>query len=311
MENKELIILENTTPDNILNVEVKQGSISFDVEKVKAVINSYLEKYDGLIIEENQIKEIKAEVAFLRKQKTLINKNRIELSKEYDKPLIEYKSNCDSIMDMIENAIYNLNNQLLNFEEKRQQLKLKQIEELKKRITNLQHLDDGFELEIKKEYLNSTYSISKIKKDFEEQILYYREEQKAVKQYEENIKIKKHALEDLINKANENNNLTEKLSYVELEYLLDEVSLEELPNKVQSIIEERITDNSKETEDENITVVETPEKTINATLKLFDITESQLTMIKEYLTQNQIKFEQIPEIDELAKTFSDEFEINA
>lgn len=311
MENKELIILENTTPDNILNVEVKQGSISFDVEKVKAVINSYLEKYDGLIIEENQIKEIKAEVAFLRKQKTLINKNRIELSKEYDKPLIEYKSNCDSIMDMIENAICNLNNQLLNFEEKRQQLKLKQIEELKEKITNLQHLDDGFELEIKKEYLNSTYSISKIKKDFEEQILYYREEQKAVKQYEENIKIKKHALEDLINKTNENNNLTEKLSYVELEYLLDEVSLEELPNKVQSIIEERMTDNSKETEDENTTVVETHEKTINATLKLFDITESQLTMIKEYLTQNQIKFEQIPEIDELAKTFSDEFEINA
>lgn len=101
----ELALIPNNTPENVLNTQITLGEISFDVDLIRNTVKNYLSKYDGLVVQESDIKIIKGEVAFLRKQKTLINKNRIELSKEFDKPLVQYKSDCDSIMDEIENVI--------------------------------------------------------------------------------------------------------------------------------------------------------------------------------------------------------------
>lgn len=293
MENN-LILVENSTPDNILNTQVILGTINFDVELVKEKVGKFLSKYNGLIIEKEDIKQIKSEIAFLRKQKELINKNRIKLSKEFDIPLVQYKSDCDSIIELIEQSISGLNNQVSSFEEKEKEEKRKNIEEIMEKMLKMHSLDGEFEFEFDPRYLNTTYTMNKVKEDLDRQIREYYNLINAQKVFEEKQKMKKQLLETTINLLNSKNDFVKPMSYVEFENLLDDVKYDELEEHLYKIANKR--------EKKEILIKKEPEivkkeikqynnlNTNSYTLTLVNITEEKLQQIEEKLKELNVDY---------------------
>lgn len=305
----ELALIPNNTPENVLNTQITLGEISFDVDLIKNTVKSYLSKYDGLVVQESDIKTIKSEVAFLRKQKTLINKNRIELSKEFDKPLVQYKEDCDSVMDVIEDTITYLNNQLNNFEQKRKEEKRKQVEDLMNNIRMLKHMPENFEFIFEDNFLNATKNLTKIKEELFEQCNQYEIMKKLEKEMAEKLKAKKMILEDMISKFNEQLDISNKMRYTDYEEILDEIKLDELENYMNNEFQKHF-ENIKKVETKKVEVKEIPIKEVDTLKQKYIIKTSyigdyELLQIKNLMKSLNIEFE-----IETMKEQKNDFDIN-
>lgn len=308
----ELALIPNNTPENVLNTQITLGEISFDVDLIRNTVKNYLSKYDGLVVQESDIKIIKDEVAFLRKQKTLINKNRIELSKEFDKPLVQYKSDCDSIIDEIENVIVYLNDQLNDFEERRKDLKKQQVEDLMNKVRMLKHMPDNFEFIFEDSFLNATKNLTKIKEELFEQCNQYEIMQQLEKEIEEKTKAKKILLEDLISKYNERLDIAHRLRYTDYEHLLNELDIMELDNYINFEFQ-RISAEIRNAEVKEVEVKEIPIKEVDTIkqkyiIKTSYIGENDLERLKEFMRNSNIEFE-IEKIEEQKNDFDVNFDI--
>lgn len=308
----ELALIPNNTPENVLNTQITLGEISFDVDLIRNTVKNYLSKYDGLVVQESDIKIIKGEVAFLRKQKTLINKNRIELSKEFDKPLVQYKSDCDSIIDEIENVIVYLNDQLNDFEERRKDLKKQQVEDLMNKVRMLKHMPDNFEFIFEDSFLNATKNLTKIKEELFEQCNQYEIMQQLEKEIEEKTKAKKILLEDLISKYNERLDIAHRLRYTDYEHLLNELDIMELDNYINFEFQ-RISAEIRNAEVKEVEVKEIPIKEVDTIkqkyiIKTSYIGENDLERLKEFMRNSNIEFE-IEKIEEQKNDFDVNFDI--
>lgn len=314
----ELALIPNNTPDNVLNTQITLGEIYFDVDLIRNTVKNYLSKYDGLVVQESDIKNIKSEVAFLRKQKTLINKNRIELSKEFDKPLVQYKTDCDSIMDEIENVIVYLNDQLNDFEQRRKDLKKQQVEDLMNKVRMLKHMPDDFEFIFEDSFLNATKNLTKIKEELFEQCNQYEIMKQLEKEIEEKTKAKKILLEDLISKYNEKLDSIHRLRYTDYEHLINELDIMELDNYINFEFQIRFAAmrNAKEKENETkeISIKEDnvikEEKIQRYLIKTSPMSINKIEKIKEFMKSLDIEYE-IELIKEKYDSFDTEFEICA
>lgn len=308
----ELALIPNNTPENVLNTQITLGEISFDVDLIKNTVRSYLSKYDGLIVQESDIKTIKSEVAFLRKQKTLINKNRIELSKKFDEPLVQYKEDCDSVMDVIEDTIIYLNNQLNDFEQRRKDLKKKQVEDLMDKVRMLKHMPDDFEFIFEDNFLNATKNLTKIKEELFEQCNQYEIMKQLEKEMAEKLKAKKMLLEDIISKFNEQLDVYNKMRYTEYERILDEIKLDELENYMNNEFHKHF-ENVKKVEAKNVEVKEIQIKNADILkqkyiIKTSYITDCELSQIKDLMKSLNIEFK-IEAVEEQKNDFDINFDI--
>lgn len=309
----ELALIPNNTPENVLNTQITLGEISFDVDLIKDTVRSYLSKYDGLVVQESDIKNIKSEVAFLRKQKTLINKNRIELSKEFDKPLVQYKEDCDSVMDVIEDTITYLNNQLNDFEQRRKDLKKQQVEDLMDKVKMLKHMPDDFEFIFEDSFLNATKNLTKIKEELFEQCNQYEIMKQLEKEMAEKLKAKKMLLEDMISKFNEQLDISNRMRYTDYEEILDEIELEELEDYMNKEFQEKLNsikpeEPVKEIPVDNCEIIKPLEKK-RYLIKTSPINNIELAKLKDFMNSMNIGFE----IEKMAENIEidTEFEISA
>lgn len=206
------------TTENSLVVKctnIVPGNIVFDSEPIKTIVSNFLTKYDGLVITEDDIKDAKSELAFLRKQKKTINDSRIKVSKEFMVPVDTYKAECDSIIELIDSTVESINNQVNYFEEKRKEEKKNEVLALMKELKELHHLDDDFEFEMNSKFLNKSTTMATIKDMLIEQM----EKYKYKVMVENEIKRKKQFIIDTINELNSKNNV--ELKYADYEYLAE------------------------------------------------------------------------------------------
>lgn len=316
----ELTLIPNNSHENVLNTNIVPGEISFDVDLIKTVVQGYLSKYNGLIVQENDIKTIKSEVAFLRKQKKLIDKNRIELSKEFDKPLIKYKSDCDSIMDLIEETIVYLNNQLNDFEEKRKKTKKIQVEGLMNKVRLIKHMPDDFEFNFEDSFLNATKSLTKIKEELLEQCNQYEIMKQLKKEMEEKIKAKKMLLEDMIAKLNENLDIGNKMRYTDYEHVIESIEINELEdymlNEFRKYLDKQMSGENIEKEilngiEEKNKEEQQEEVLKTYSIKTYDISQNQLKQIKNFFDSMNINYRINLKENKENNDFNMEFDIYA
>lgn len=295
MENN-LILVENSTPDNILNTQITLGTINFDVDSVKEKVGEFLSKYNGLIIQQEDVKQIKSEIAFLRKQKELINKNRIKLSREFDIPLVQYKTDCDGIIDLIEESINELNSQVFSFEQKEKEEKRKEVLELIEKYSKLYHIENykDFEFECKEQYLNKTMTIKKIENDLLTQLEEHKNFLQMEKLITENEKTKKKLLETTIIKYNQQYNLKSPLLYTEYESMIENINISEIDEQISILAK-------KQYDKENTIIKEDKkEKTKIEKIKIqnkkeiflkLNITDDQLKTLTAFLENNNFDYE--------------------
>lgn len=101
---------------NDINVAIV-NDITFDTYDVmKQQLITELEKYNGLVVNEDNIKDGKKIRAKLNKLKKKINDRRIEIKKKYDEPFVVFKDKIDSLIALIEEPIKHIDNSIKEIE---------------------------------------------------------------------------------------------------------------------------------------------------------------------------------------------------
>lgn len=193
--------------NNLVTVQ-NVGKIAFDFEQAKAYLQNRLDEYRGVVFTEETKADAKKTVAELRAEKKAFNERIREVKNEYMAPFMEFSEKATELMDLYDEPINFINQQIVDFEEKRKAEKRELIRSI------YEEYIDGLE-----EYLpyskiynpkweNSTYTQKAIRGDIFE----------LVHSTKEAIKTIRNMNSDAVDKALEmyksNLSLTEAITYI-------------------------------------------------------------------------------------------------
>lgn len=95
------------------------GSIETNIALIKDRALSIKSFYENLVIAEDDVKDMKAEMAALNKTKDVVKKYRIDIVKEFNKPLDEFVANAKETEKLLSEAHDSLKSQVKVFEDAR------------------------------------------------------------------------------------------------------------------------------------------------------------------------------------------------
>lgn len=139
--------------------------ISFNAEEIKTELAQRLEKYNGLVYSEENIKEAKADRATLNKFKDAIEGKRKEMKKACLAPYESFETKIKEITAMIDKPILAIDTQVKNYEQAKKDEKLEGIKTFyADRVGDLAELVP-FDRVFNQKWLNATYKASEIEKE--------------------------------------------------------------------------------------------------------------------------------------------------
>lgn len=170
-------------------VPTEQLDFSVDYQPTKIVINNqdkleralkaYVNKYSGLVVSEQTLKDdkkVKKELNSLKKQ---LNFKRIEIHKMFDQPYTDFKSDIDDMISQIDEVVNPINEGISKFEEQQKQQRLEDVKaEIAEMAPNYDIQPD--EIEIDKSWLTKSFSESKRVKAIADQMGYIRQQHKIM-----------------------------------------------------------------------------------------------------------------------------------
>lgn len=307
--------------------EIKPVESNF--ESLKVELKEQLEKYQNLVVVEEDLPKYKEDKAKLNKLKKALNDQRIRVKKEFTAPITAFESQVKELIVMVDDPVKCLDDQLKKFEEKRKEEKKQKIVDL---FTELNDIDQ-FKLTriFDESWLNVSVSMKKIKETITTEIEKIHADIQAItdlqSEFEDELQkiyLKNFSLSEAINRNNEYNRIKEKQEaerkakeHAEKERIEREkqVEIKRKEQEAQAEIERL----KKELESKDIQVLpvekksevlDVPEKTPEQRLKeannpevyyqnnvepqVIDfrvwVTPEQKTLIKDFLVSNNIKY---------------------
>lgn len=103
--------------------------IETNFEAVDAYLTEAMEPYTQMVVTEDSIGDAKKTLAQLRKLKDGINAQKIAVKKEWMKPYTEYEDKAKTLMSRVEKGISNLDGQLKDYDARRKEEKMKELEQ--------------------------------------------------------------------------------------------------------------------------------------------------------------------------------------
>jgi len=154
----ELIIYQPTDDQFITDIK-------FNDEEIKKELAIRLEKYNGLVYSEENIKEAKTDRASLNKFKDAIETRRKEIKKQCLKPYEDFESKIKDIVAMIDKPILAIDSQVKAYEQIKKDEKLEGIKTFyADRVGELADLVP-FDRIFNQKWLNATYKGADIEKE--------------------------------------------------------------------------------------------------------------------------------------------------
>jgi hypothetical protein len=153
------LVIYNPTEEQFIK------EISFNADEIKTELAQRLEKYNGLVYSEENIKEAKADRATLNKFKTAIEDKRKEMKKMCLAPYEKFEIQIKEITAMVDKPILAIDSQVKAFEQIKQDEKLEGIKiYYADKIGDLAKLVP-FEKIYNPKWMNVTYKGSEIEKE--------------------------------------------------------------------------------------------------------------------------------------------------
>lgn len=188
------LIIHSPSEDGFLK------EISFNHEEIKQELTVRLEKYQGLVYSEEEIKIAKNDRATLNKFKEAIECKRKEVKKQCLAPYEVFEAKVKEILSLVDKPILEIDTQVKSFEEKCKTDKKQEIEAIY--ADSVAELKDVLPLKAiwNEKWLNSSYKISNIAGEIVKTIETAREDLKIIEDLksEFELEIKNRYLETLL-----------------------------------------------------------------------------------------------------------------
>ena len=275
----------------IKTMKTTPAIIDFNFEEIKNNLIEYSKKYVGLIVTEENEKEmvvVKNEVSKLEKT---IDSYRLERKKELEKPIKEFEIKCKELMKVIEEVSYPIREQLNFFEEKRKEAKEKEVNILIQKIIEKYNLEKKYsdQLTINSKYLNKGQKEKDTVQDLEQRAEALKNMQEQEKQLQKMKEEKIDLIQKTIDKKNKEHLLNLKISnFMNLIEKTATEIIEEIDKVVNSELQKIEKINNEKQEEIKITEKEL-KKTYLITIRNIDKTD--IEKIKNELNDEFYDFE--------------------
>lgn len=148
-------------------------------DKLERALKAYVNKYSGLVVSEQTLKDdkkVKKELNSLKKQ---LNSKRIEIHKMFDQPYTDFKASIDGMVSQIDEVVRPIDEGISKFEEQQKQERLEDVKaEIAEMAPNYDIQPD--EIEIDDSWLNKSLSRIKRTKAIADNMAYVRDQKREL-----------------------------------------------------------------------------------------------------------------------------------
>lgn len=208
-----------------LEVQKELPVIKTNYEEVKISLVETVNKYKGMVVTEDTLKDCKATQKELASLRTKIDTYRKDVKRVIEAPIKNFESKCKELISLVEEAENPIKEGIKVFDDKRREDKKVIAEKLIKNIITEYEISEEYasELTILDSYVKLTAKPSEVKNDLEKRAL-------LIKQKQNEVEEKKKAVIAAIDNANKD--INRKLQCSEFERYIKNYSLVDILNKI-------------------------------------------------------------------------------
>lgn len=151
-----------------IQLEKQLPVINMNFEEVKNSLQATINKYSGLVVTEEGLKDCKATQKELSKVKTTLDKYRLSVKKEMLVPVTEFENQCKELIGLVAAAETPIKQGILLFDNMKKQEKAEWAETILEETMFKYNLDDFYKLQI--DISDITINLSNSKKSIQEEI---------------------------------------------------------------------------------------------------------------------------------------------
>lgn len=264
--------------------EKELGTLKTNAINILTKVKEILPNYDAKYYDEENIEKAKEDKALLNNSSKALNKQRIELEKQFMQPFDEFKKIIKETTDLINEASSKIDVIVKEVENKAKDKKKNDIIQIfNKYVAELGNVLT-FDKIFNEKWLNKTYRIELIENEIQERINTIRNDLLAISNLNSNYEVE--LKNDYLNNfnlsvvINKNNELIQKETLLknqksESEKIIQEQKDEIMEKMATTKIEEKIVD-----------------QVLTYTLKITGKT-SQMRALKKFMEVNELKYEKI------------------
>lgn len=211
----------------VQTIEIKPAVIKFNYSDVEKALETSLENYKGLVYTEEKSTELRKTLAELRKGKNLVDRYRIDTKKKLNEPVTQFEDQCKKLDKKFNDVITPLAKQLDEFEEKRRNEKLAELEKIRSEHIETHDLSEEYhdQVEISDHMLTKGVSLNQAGESLEFIV-------KNLKMEQEKKQADKQLIETTVKLANAENDLGFSVdAYLRL---LDFKSVDVIKNQIEA-----------------------------------------------------------------------------
>lgn len=273
-------------------IKLVPGELIFNFDELKGQLSERLENYKGLVVTEDNEREVTKDKAELNKLVKAIDDYRKNQKKEMSAPITEFENKCKELTSLVTNVVTPIADQLKAFEDARKEEKRTEVQRQVEKIINDLGLNQTYssQLDIIDKYLNKTQKLTDTINDLEKRgkILKQAQEQEELFEKAKREKI------DLIQKTIEDINKKYQLDFKISDFFY--LQMEEARN-IQNLIESKAQEYLENLKKKQVVVEEKAEvKEVIQEEKIYKfilgVTASleQARLLKEFLDKNNIQY---------------------
>ncbi|MGE5328095.1 MAG: DUF1351 domain-containing protein [Deltaproteobacteria bacterium] len=202
-----------------MNLEILEGNmpvIRTNFELVKKNLISNLDEYKNLVVTEQSLSVCKSKREELAGLSRSIDKNRLEVKKEYSKPIVEFEEKCKELMSLINEVKGSIDAGIKVFDDKtreqKKQFAITCIAEISKELELREKYSN--QIQFQERYCNLSITQKEVREDIRSQAL-----ELNIKQMQEDLR--RTMAENTITLLNETLNLTNKLTVDEFKSYIE------------------------------------------------------------------------------------------
>ena len=138
----------------------------WNFEEIKTAVQAYMDKYVGLVVTEDNLKDMESAQKEIAGVRTKIDKFRKEVKKLLNEPYENFEGQVKELQELINQAETPLKEQILKYEDERVATKEKELMEFaKKTAANLGLRNEYFKISIQSKWTNRTAKDSAVRKE--------------------------------------------------------------------------------------------------------------------------------------------------
>lgn len=273
-------------------IKLVPGELIFNFDELKGQLSERLENYKGLVVTEDNEREVTKDKAELNKLVKAIDDYRKNQKKEMSAPITEFENKCKELTSLVTNVVTPIADQLKAFEDARKEEKRTEVQRQVEKVINDLELNQTYssQLDIIDKYLNKTQKLTDTINDLEKRgkILKQAQDQEELLEKAKREKI------DLIQKTIEDINKKYQLDFKISDFFyLQMEEARNIPNLIESKAQEYLENLKKK----QVVVEEKAEvKEVIQEEKIYKfilgVTASleQARLLKEFLDKNNIQY---------------------